>query len=90
MLTKVLSASVLKIGFCQLKRLLWDILVTEVYLPGEKSLCAHSINRHISMLSHVPLKGKYPFPVFKPKNPGWSHLAYFFLGVVRCPGRRLS
>lgn len=43
MLTKVLSVSVLKIGFYQLKKLFWDILVTEVNLPGEKSFCVHSI-----------------------------------------------
>lgn len=43
MLTKVLSVSVLKIGFCQLKKLFWDILVAEVNLPGEKSFCVHSI-----------------------------------------------
>lgn len=46
MLTKALSVSVLKAGFYQLKRLCWDVLVTEVNLPGEKPLCAQCYRSH--------------------------------------------
>lgn len=49
-----------------------------------------STNGYICMLLHVLPKGNDLFMVFKPKNPGWSHLAHLFLDAVRCPGERPS
>lgn len=43
MLTKGLPVIAIKIGFCQPKRLFWEISVAEVNLPGEKSFCVHTI-----------------------------------------------
>jgi len=45
---------------------------------------------YICMLLYVLPKGNDLFMVFKPKNPGWSHLAHLFLDAVRCPGERPS
>lgn len=48
------------------------------------------ISGYICMLMYVLPKGKDLFMVYKPKNPGWSHLAHLFLDIIRCPGERLS
>lgn len=69
LLTKGLPIIAVEIGFCQPKRLFWDILVAEVNLPGEKSFCVHTI-------AGVLIYFGVCDPVFKHRNPAWPHLGY--------------
>lgn len=69
MLTKGLPVIAIKTGFCQPKRLFWDISVAEVNLPGVKSFCVHTIAGVLIYFGVCVI-------LFKHQDPAWPHLGY--------------